>query len=608
MPYLSPFHNIALFFFTQVRPLYRIEAGFYHGGTALRTVIPLIFPVMSRYAVTFIDNHDTFERADNQNSEFLGYNADFSNSTIASKILQANAYILSMPGVPCVFYPHWVTFKNEIKAMINARYITGVHSESTVSEEVGNGYYKATVIGNNGEIRLLLGPNSTYNKTPTGYTLAIKGENYGVYYKVINAKEDKYHRGSKFYVSATCDSTCGFIIGQTGLFAKMTEHSFEATPNYGYHFVQWSDGNTDNPRTIILTQDTTLTAEFARNEYTIATESDNPIWGVTIGDTTALYMDQLSVEAIPNYGYHFVQWTDNIADNPRQFVLTQDTTFVAEFAKNIYTITLNAENGTIEGNTQAEYLDEVTLTAVSNFGYSFVQWSDNILTNPHTFVLTQDTTFTAEFSQDYSGQCGDNLYWDFEDNILHITGSGEMYVFTDSMIPWILLLEEIQSVDFSTGVTYIGDYAFAGVNNRKFTELVLPQGLLSIGNHTFEGDAHIETIDFGANLESIGDSAFNGCTRVVSMTCLAPSTPDVGKDGLTSISSNAELFVLASSIQKYSVDPNWSRFVIKEYKMEEGIYDIFDSSCPQVMKLLLDGQLLILRGDKVYTLQGEEVR
>lgn len=36
-----------------------------------------------------------------------------------------------------------------------------------------------------------------------------------------------------------------------------------AIPDYGYHFVQWSDGNTDNPRTIELTQDTTFAAEFA---------------------------------------------------------------------------------------------------------------------------------------------------------------------------------------------------------------------------------------------------------------------------------------------------------------------------------------------------------
>ena len=36
-----------------------------------------------------------------------------------------------------------------------------------------------------------------------------------------------------------------------------------ATPNFGYHFVQWNDGNTENPRSLVLTQETTLTAEFA---------------------------------------------------------------------------------------------------------------------------------------------------------------------------------------------------------------------------------------------------------------------------------------------------------------------------------------------------------
>ena len=96
-----------------------------------------------------------------------------------------------MPGVPCVFWPHWVTYKEELKKMINARYKTGVHSESSVSDEAGNGYYKATITGTNGSIRLLVGPNSGYNTTPQGYTLAVKGNGYGVYYKVNSARGDK---------------------------------------------------------------------------------------------------------------------------------------------------------------------------------------------------------------------------------------------------------------------------------------------------------------------------------------------------------------------------------------------------------------------------------
>lgn len=139
----------------------------------------------ARYAVTFLDSHDSFQRDDN---EFCGKN---NSMKYPGKIQQCYAYLLSMPGIPCVFYPHWVTFKDPIKKMINARYKTGVHSESAVSDEAGNGYYKATITGTNGEIRLLIGPNSGYNTTPSGYTLAVKGENYGVYYKTTSARGDK---------------------------------------------------------------------------------------------------------------------------------------------------------------------------------------------------------------------------------------------------------------------------------------------------------------------------------------------------------------------------------------------------------------------------------
>ena len=140
----------------------------------------------ARYAVTFLDSHDSFQRDGN---EFCGEGN--SMTVCRDKIMQCYAYLLSMPGVPCVFWPHWVTFKEDLKKMINARYKTGVHSESNVSDECGNGFYKATVTGTNGEIRLLVGPNSGYNSTPSGYTLAVKGTNYGVYYKVTSARGDK---------------------------------------------------------------------------------------------------------------------------------------------------------------------------------------------------------------------------------------------------------------------------------------------------------------------------------------------------------------------------------------------------------------------------------
>lgn len=145
----------------------------------------------ARYACTFVDSHDTFQRGGDGQTDVAGTGDGSSVRTAKDKVLACNAYILSMPGIPCVFYPHWVTFKTDIKAMINARYKAGIHSESSVSDEAGNGYYKATITGTNGSIRLLLGPNSGYATTPAGYTLAAKGTNWGVYYKTNSARGDK---------------------------------------------------------------------------------------------------------------------------------------------------------------------------------------------------------------------------------------------------------------------------------------------------------------------------------------------------------------------------------------------------------------------------------
>ncbi len=174
-----------------------------------------------------------------------------------------------------------------------------------------------------------------------------------------------------------------------------------ATPNYGYHFTQWSDGDTANPRTFILTQDTTFTAEFAINQYSIMAVSADAVMGIALGDSTVDYLQQATLTAIPNYGYHFVRWSDGSTDNPHTVTVTQNRTYTAQFTYNTYHITKNCDDtkGTIIGSSSANYLSTVTLTANPNYGYHFTQWSDSVTDNPRTFVLTQDTAFTAEFER-----------------------------------------------------------------------------------------------------------------------------------------------------------------------------------------------------------------
>jgi len=145
-------------------------------------------PAYSRYAVTFIDNHDTFCRNDLGGNEFKDNTSSgqsLANSNNHKKVLEANAYLLSMPGVPCVFWPHWRTFPTQISQMIAARKLVGIHSESqVVSEETGGPYkYSATVEGHRGSLIVRLG-SSRDTSTPDGYTLYTSGDLYSIFVKV----------------------------------------------------------------------------------------------------------------------------------------------------------------------------------------------------------------------------------------------------------------------------------------------------------------------------------------------------------------------------------------------------------------------------------------
>lgn len=107
-----------------------------------------------KWAVNFIDNHDTFERGNGYD-----FGGDAMSDAMKDRLLQAHAYMLAMPGVPCVFYPYWKKYKDAIAPMVLARKAVGVHSESGVSDETvdGNNGYRAHVYGSKGELILELG-------------------------------------------------------------------------------------------------------------------------------------------------------------------------------------------------------------------------------------------------------------------------------------------------------------------------------------------------------------------------------------------------------------------------------------------------------------------
>ncbi len=70
---------------------------------------------------------------------------------------------------------------------------------------------------------------------------------------------------------------CGTVF--TGEFVKNTPLVIHAKASDCGEFVKWSDGNTDNPRTITVTNDINLKAEFLAYSFVIRVESADPTQG-----------------------------------------------------------------------------------------------------------------------------------------------------------------------------------------------------------------------------------------------------------------------------------------------------------------------------------------
>ena len=164
---------------------------------------------LERYAVTFVDNHDTFERDGYGDNQFGGQYCDLNSAAKKAQIVQAYAYILMMPGVPCVFWPHWYKYKDEINQLIKLRKLAGIHSESAVSDEsYVQGAYQGTIQGKKHKVILRLGKNRDMT-APAGYGCCANGDHYSVYVEGVEAlgevegqplKGEKFMRDGRLYI------------------------------------------------------------------------------------------------------------------------------------------------------------------------------------------------------------------------------------------------------------------------------------------------------------------------------------------------------------------------------------------------------------------------
>ncbi len=169
-------------------------------------------------------------------------------------------------------------------------------------------------------------------------------------------------------------------------------------PYDGYIFQQWEDGNTDNPRTFIVTEHINMQATCIRNQSVLTLNTSDDEAGRVFGAGSYDKYSSVQIFAIPNSGYDFIGWSDGNNTNPRYMYLDEEEeTLTANFeimSSAQYIVNVTAQNPEQGLATATNY---VRLDAVPFYGCTFVRWSDGNTDNPRYMELNADITLQAIF-------------------------------------------------------------------------------------------------------------------------------------------------------------------------------------------------------------------
>jgi len=173
---------------------------------------------------------------------------------------------------------------------------------------------------------------------------------------------------------------------------------------------------------------------------------------------------------------------------------------------------------------------EDVISATPNYGYHFAQWSDGNTDNPRTIILTQDTTFTAEFAYDRVGTCGKDLalVWSYDptNKVLTIGNAGS---FTENMQFGVEAPNEMEELVIGNSVTAIGSNAFAGIETLK--KVSIGESVKTIGEQAFFNCVNLETIfNYRPTPTNAYSTAFDGVDKFECVLYVLPSSIDMYKN------------------------------------------------------------------------------
>ena len=168
-------------------------------------------PTYRQYAITFVENHDMQYRSKDEPLDPL------KRDTLA-----ANAYMLAMPGTPCVFQPHWRAYKQEIKSMIEARKLAGITNMSNYTNKMAQtNCFANETTGNKAKLIVVVGNNTKAYTPGTDYAQILEGYHYRYYLSKsaetawCNIPSGEYEAGFKAKLTAVSQNSNAKLVYTT---------------------------------------------------------------------------------------------------------------------------------------------------------------------------------------------------------------------------------------------------------------------------------------------------------------------------------------------------------------------------------------------------------
>ena len=210
-------------------------------------------------------------------------------------------------------------------------------------------------------------------------------------------------KGAKYQLTLSSGENGSVNTEVNGEYESGAEVHIVATPAEGYLFDQWSDGDKNAERDIIMISDLTLTASFklAPKMYTLTIAAGEG--GIVNAEVNGSYEEGTDVEIIatPGADYYFNFWSDGDGSATRTITMDEDKSLIAVFAPATvkYTLTVTASEGGEVNDVSGVYdaLEAVNLVATPASGYTFLKWSDGFISPNRTVYMDADITLEAIF-------------------------------------------------------------------------------------------------------------------------------------------------------------------------------------------------------------------